>query len=210
MSGFENLIPVDKKLVKPAAITVARAFKDDPETIYLIPDEKKRENLRYALEFFISIARFGQEEAYTTSLECEGVALWSHSDHKMPFWAAFTANPFPSLRCGWRFISRQVEANHVAVDIKKKYAPARHIYLSLLAVDPSHQGKGFASALLKPMLKRLDENSMPAYLETQNMKNVKMYEHFGFKLVYETALYDGNYPIYAMLREATSAREEAT
>jgi hypothetical protein len=34
------------------------------------------------------------------------------------------------------------------------------------------------------------------------LKNVNMYEHFGFKLVYQTALSDGNLPIYAMLREA--------
>ena len=201
MSGFENLIAVDKKLVKPAAITAARAFRDDPETVYSIPDEKKRENLRYAFEYFMSIYKFGNEEAYATSPECEGVAVWVPSEHRMPFWAGLTANPFPSLRCGWRFISHQVEANRVAINIKKQHAPARHMYLALLAVDPVHQGKGFAGALLKPMLKRLDAERLPAYLETQNMKNVAMYEHFGFKLVHETSLFDGNYPIHAMLRE---------
>ena len=53
-------------------------------------------------------------------------------------------------------------------------------------MDPAQQGKGFASALLKPMLARLDEENMACYLETQNMKNVAMYQHFGFKLVHET------------------------
>ena len=202
MSELNSLVKVDKTLVRRAGITAARAFMDDPETLYLIPDEKKRLNLHYAFEFYLRVAGFGNEEAYTTSPQCEGVALWAHSEHKIPFWAALRANPFPSLRCGWRFISCQFEANRIATDIKKKYAPARHMYLALLAVEPVHQGKGFASLLLNPMLKKLDASHIAAYLETQNMKNVRMYEHFGFKLVNETILYDGHYPIYAMLRAA--------
>jgi GNAT superfamily N-acetyltransferase len=202
MLELDNLVRIDKNLVKPASFTAARAFMDDPETIYLIPDEKKRKNLHYAFEYYLQVTRFGHEEAYTTSPQCEGVAIWAHSEHKVPFWAALTANPFSSLRCGWRFITHEFEATRTATNIKKKYAPALHMYLSLLAVDPSQQGKGFASVLIKPMLKRLDESHLPAYLETQNLKNVNMYEHFGFKLVYQTALSDGNLPIYAMLREA--------
>ncbi|MBN1367330.1 MAG: GNAT family N-acetyltransferase [Dehalococcoidales bacterium] len=202
MFEMDGLVKIEKNLVRPASVTVARAFMDDPETVYLIPDEKKRENLHHAFEFFISISQLGNEEAYTTSPACEGVALWSSSEHRMPFWAVLSANPFPSFRCGWRFIFCQMEANRIAENIKTKYAPVRHMYLALLGVDPSHQWKGFASALIKPMLKKLDESRLAAYLETQNMKNVSMYEHFGFKLVYHTEVLNGNSHIYAMLRDA--------
>ena len=202
MIGFDNLIRIDGKLAKPASFTAARAFADDPKTVYFIPSAIKRTNLHYAFEYFLRTAVYGHEEAYTTSPNCEGVAIWSHSKKKVPFWAPVKANPLPSLRCGWRFISGQMTANRLSMEIKKQYAPPRHMYLALLAVDPAHHGKGYASALLKPMLSRLDKDNLPAYLETQNMKNVAMYQHFGFKLVHETVMPNTTLPIYCMLREA--------
>ena len=86
--------------------------------------------------------------------------------------------------------------------LRRKYAPPRHLYLGLLAVAPEHQGKGHASALLKPMLKKLDEEKMACYLETQNLKNIAIYQHFGFKMVHETCIPGSDYPLYLMLREA--------
>jgi GNAT superfamily N-acetyltransferase len=201
MIGLDNLVRIDNKLVKPASFTAARAFADDPEMVYFIPDKRKRTNLHYAFEYFLRIGIFGKEEAYTTSLNCEGVAIWAYSEQKIPLMALIKANPLPTLRCGWRFIFHQMEANRLAIKIKKQYAPSRHMYLALLAVNPAYQGKGYASALLKPMLHKLDEAHLPCYLETQNMKNVAMYQHFGFKLVHETVLPNTTFPMYCMLRE---------
>jgi ribosomal protein S18 acetylase RimI-like enzyme len=200
MAGLDKLIRMDKRLVKPASFTAARAFIDDPETVYLIPDVEKRINLHYTFEYYLRLNIFGKGEVYTTSLQCEGIAAWSYSENRIPFWAAVLANPFTSFQCGWRFISHQISANRIATEIKKQKAPPRHMYLALLAVDPAHQNKGYASALLKPMLNRLNESHLPAYLETQNMKNVAMYQHFGFKLVYETVMPDTSLPMYCMLR----------
>jgi len=106
------------------------------------------------------------------------------------------------LRCGWSYFIRDAVMLRQCEKLRSKYAPPHHLYLGLLAVAPEHQGKGHASTLLKPMLKRLDEGKMACYLETQNMKNVAMYRHFGFKLMHETRLLGGNIPLYLMLREA--------
>lgn len=198
---MDSLVKIDKSLVNPAALTAARAFKNDPETVYLISDVNKRENIQYTFRYFLQVAILGNEEAYVTSPHCEGVALWARSDQKLSFRAALRVNPLPALRCGWRFISNQLEANRIAQDIKKKYAPPKYMYLALLGVEPVHQGKGFASRLLRPMLARLDRENLPAYLETQNTKNVKMYEHFGFKPVYDVATLNGVGHLYAMIRE---------
>ncbi|RJO60974.1 MAG: GNAT family N-acetyltransferase [Dehalococcoidia bacterium] len=108
--------------------------------------------------------------------------------------------PLLPLRCGWRYLLLDGRSLAYCEKLKKKYAPARHCYLAALAVNPLHQGKGFASLLLKPMLAKLDADKMPCYVETQNMKNVAMYQHFGFKQVHETCMPGGNYPLYLMLR----------
>jgi hypothetical protein len=52
------------------------------------------------------------------------------------------------------------------------------------------------------MLARLDESGMACYVETQNMKNVAMYQHFGFALVHETLIPGSKHPLYLMLRGA--------
>jgi predicted acetyltransferase len=45
---------------------------------------------------------------------------------------------------------------------------------------------GYVSKLIKPMLKRINEEGFPVYLETQNEKNVPLYEHYGFEVVEAT------------------------
>jgi len=201
MSGLENLLKIDYSLVEPASITCANAFKGDPLTAWMIPDPAKRANLRYAFEMVLRIAAQGGAEAYATSPSCEGVAIWMPAGAKQSMSMLLRAGyPHLPLRCGWRYLLLDGRSLAYCEKLKKKYAPVRHCYLAALAVDPLHQGKGIASLLLKPLLAKLDADKMPCYVETQNMKNVAMYQHFGFKLVHETCMPGGNYPLYLMLR----------
>ncbi len=55
-----------------------------------------------------------------------------------------------------------------------------HWYLPLIGVDPAHQGQGYGSALLTHTLQECDREHMPAYLESSNVKNVPLYERYGF------------------------------
>jgi ribosomal protein S18 acetylase RimI-like enzyme len=67
-------------------------------------------------------------------------------------------------------------------------------------VDHKFQGNGYASKLLRPMLKRLDEEVVPCYLETLEKHNVGLYEHFGFKVVDESNVPGTDLTNWAMLR----------
>ncbi len=80
-------------------------------------------------------------------------------------------------------------------------APEKHWFLQLLGVAPEHQGKGHASRLLRPMLERLDEEGLPAYLETTNPVNVPRYEHFGFEVVREGMMPGTPIRFWCMLRD---------
>lgn len=55
-----------------------------------------------------------------------------------------------------------------------------HFYLSLLGTRSEHRGHGYGLALLADNLRRIDELSMPAYLEASNPANVPLYERYGF------------------------------
>lgn len=74
-------------------------------------------------------------------------------------------------------------------------------YLPLIAVDPFYQGKGLGSHLMKHALKRVDEDGLPAYLESSNPQNISLYERHGFEALGQIQI--GGSPIVTpMIRAA--------
>lgn len=69
--------------------------------------------------------------------------------------------------------------------LHKLAAPMPHYYLFALGVSPSAQGKGVGALLVNSMLQRIDQENMPAYLETQNQRNVPLYQRLGFDVAKE-------------------------
>ena len=55
-----------------------------------------------------------------------------------------------------------------------------HCYLSLLGTHTAHRGRGLGMALLEENLARIDQERMPAYLESSNPANDHRYEAVGF------------------------------
>ena len=56
-------------------------------------------------------------------------------------------------------------------------------YLPLIGVDPTSQGRGYGSALLRYALEQVDGTGAPAYLESSNPRNVPLYERHGFEII---------------------------
>ncbi len=67
-----------------------------------------------------------------------------------------------------------------------KYHPTEpHWYLPLIGVDPSQQGNGIGSALMKHALIPCNRDGTLAYLESSNPRNISLYERYGFKVIGE-------------------------
>ena len=76
-----------------------------------------------------------------------------------------------------------------------------HWYLALVGADPSRQGQGLGSALIKEGLRMCDEQGLPAYLESSNPRNIPLYERYGFEVV--GLIQPDDFPgLYPMLRPA--------
>ena len=58
-----------------------------------------------------------------------------------------------------------------------------HFYFELMGIDPSHQGKGYASKFFRPVIANADKNNKVCCLETESERNVEIYHHFGFEIV---------------------------
>jgi GNAT superfamily N-acetyltransferase len=80
-----------------------------------------------------------------------------------------------------------------------------HYYLSLLGTHPDHRGHGKGIALLEANLAQIDEQVMPAYLESSNRANDHRYERLGFVQVGEFRAPRGGPTIACMWRRARDA-----
>lgn len=87
-----------------------------------------------------------------------------------------------------------------------RLTPFKHWFLQAISVDPQFQGRGHASELLRPMLARIDEEGLPCYLETLEEQNVRLYEHFGFRVIDESSVPRTNLTNWAMLRKVNAEK----
>jgi len=82
-----------------------------------------------------------------------------------------------------------------------KYHPEDAWYLAFIGVDPSKQGMGVGSFILKEALKMIDEKGEKAYLESSNPRNMSLYERHGFESIGRVQIGDSP-PAHPMIREA--------
>src|SRR5258706_493653 len=71
---------------------------------------------------------------------------------------------------------------------------------SRLASHPTERGRGLGMRLLAENLARIDEHSMPAYLESSNPANVGRYERVGFRPVGSFSTPDDSHTVTTMWR----------
>ena len=87
------------------------------------------------------------------------------------------------------------------MELMDRYSDDRTWYLNNIAMYPEEQGKGRASVLMRPMLRYFDRVRCSCYLETHKERNVRIYEHYGFKVMEVGKIPGTDIAHYAMLRE---------
>ena len=75
-------------------------------------------------------------------------------------------------------------------------------YLRSIGADLENQGRGIGSALIKAGLEACDQQGMPAYLESSNLRNNPRYQRHGFEVIGEAKLPENGPTIWFMHREA--------
>jgi ribosomal protein S18 acetylase RimI-like enzyme len=196
------LLKLEKKHIKPASLMLARAFKDDFRDIFPDPEERRVKE-PYINELLLRWD-YAYCQSFMTSLKLEGIAMWMHSDNrkKRPPWHILTSGAiWLEIKIGRKAIKRMDAINRHMEKKHSELAPFEHWYLSLLAVDPQYQGKGYGSKLLNGMLARIDEEGLPCYVEAEGEKNVSLYQHFGFEVVDEFILPNTTDTLTAMIRK---------
>jgi GNAT superfamily N-acetyltransferase len=202
-NDLNSLVRVTKENLKPAALTLSRAFMDYPESVYFIPDEATRQKKQPAIYRMFLRDSITHGEVLATSPKMEGVAIWQLVDGKNPAWRR-------GFSFGWwwlnLFTDKETNLRREAyfkyiISLRARVTPERYWFLQAIGVDPVYQGQGFSGRLLRPMLARVDSERLPCFLETQLEKNVTLYKHFGFRVVEEGIVPGSNVHSWVMGRD---------
>ncbi|MFK7864726.1 MAG: GNAT family N-acetyltransferase [Pseudohongiellaceae bacterium] len=171
-------------------------FSTDPLTRWFWPEAHNYLSTGAAYEAFDAFGGGALDagHAYVTE-NFEGVALWMP-----PGVEPDEERMIPILEA--TVPADRLEDVFAVFEAMDSYHPEETCwYLPLIAVDAFYQGNGFGSQLMKHALARVDEDKLPAYLESSNPRNISLYERHGFETIGEIQI--GSSPVVTpMLRPA--------
>lgn len=202
---LSSLYRLKRKDAKKAAAVFSRAFQNDLLAQVMFPDEDFRRKILPT--YFTYRITYGilYGEVYAPSPTIEGLAVWYLSDqYEMTNWRNMRAGGMKLMfNTDKETLKRMNIIGHFTTELRNKYTSEKYWYLAPIGVDPSFQGKGFASKLMRAMLARIDSENLSALLETQDERNVKIYNKFGFEIVQEVTLPNTDVPHWLMSRLAS-------
>jgi len=203
MISKDSIVKLNKTQIKAAGEVLGRALKDDPVSVYDIPNTEKRHAvMKYVFQMTSCLGvKYG--ETHATSPNLEGIAVWLpyiNKNYKL----------IMNIRClvkakvykmGNQASKRIKPIEQHNTKVHREFAPGDHWYLQTLGVEPIHQGKGYGSLLMEYMLERIDNtNPLPVFLETSTELNVKFYKRFGFEVMREEIIPETDVKQWYLLR----------
>ncbi|WP_448574136.1 GNAT family N-acetyltransferase [Trichothermofontia sp.] len=172
--------------------TMVLAFSGDPAVRWLYPDP--HQYLAYFPQFVQAFGgqAFTQETAYCID-GYSGAALW------------FAPGVEPDVEGVIELIQRsvfeseQTDVFDVFEQMDAYHPKSPHWYLPLIGIEPTQQGQGYGSALMRYILNHCDRDQLPAYLEASHLGTVSFYQRHGFEVI--GTIQAGHSPtIFPMLR----------
>ena len=165
---------LDPSQLEAASNALMMGFSTDPFQRWLMPDPTiyyknfKKWTVNTCKQSFLEEGVFGDENNY-------GTAVWFPPGFDIDFAdVSETYKEIPKDRKAETFKMFEMMGESRVHDAW---------YLEYLAVDPSKQGSGLGSLILKESLKVIDELGEAAYLESSNPQNMSLYERFGFRFL---------------------------
>ncbi|MFX0006021.1 MAG: GNAT family N-acetyltransferase [Promethearchaeota archaeon] len=207
MSELPQVQKLHEEQIEEASRVLGRAFQDDPLFAYCIPDPTERKKKCAIHCKWLILLGFLTGEVYSSSNDIEGVAIWHPYDIKEKNVEEQPKELLIKLRKVRKelfsdalYLERVTNFEEIANSFQKECVDFPHWYLTMVGVDSNHQGNGYGSKLIEIRLNKFDNNNLPCYLHTENEKNIKFYEQFGFELIGKIKIPDSNVVFHPMLR----------
>lgn len=186
--------PVRENEQHRALDTLVMAFTADPVIRWLYPEARQ-----YLTHFPEFLAAFGgkafAEKTVWRLGAFSAVGLW------LPPRVDLDGDAVVAVLTETVASEQHVDAFSVLGQMDDAHPRFPHWYLAWFGVDGAVQGRGFGSELMKHCLKIVDEDHLPAYLDSPNPRNISFYQRHGFEVTGE-AQAGACPPVVSMLRAA--------
>jgi ribosomal protein S18 acetylase RimI-like enzyme len=197
-----EIYPIQKKDIRRAAAVLADAFQRDPVWNAILSDATVEQ--REAA--FQTPVRYGLKygEIYAPSENLEGIASWVPGKlSNMTVWRVLLSGAlWPGLKLGPSVAKKMGPIfGPIETDRKAHMAGRPFIYLQILGVAPAYQGRGYGGKLIRSLIESSEQARLPIYLETETEGNVRLYEHFGFRVLQQITLPLIDLPMWEMVRD---------
>ena len=186
--------PLPIELHEQATDLYVAAFRDDPVINWFFHAEGDQKAARVKEMFWFSLhVRFEMDEDILAAFE--GEELLGCSALRLP-----DTDQSPELEKKaeeiWEDYGKDAHEQTFVnfgkyTDLQKECVPAHdHVYLVALAVKPEAQGKGAGRALIEATSEVAERHptANSVVLDTENPKNVSIYEHCGYQVIAEGKL----------------------
>ncbi|MFT4518095.1 MAG: hypothetical protein ACI9JM_000472 [Halioglobus sp.] len=111
-----------------------------------------------------------------------GIAVWLGPKQKLK-WEFSLKNIANVFKIGGpKVLYRMMRS---ALTTEKYHPKTPHYYLFAIGVVPQCKGQGLGTSLIREVLKKCDEEGVPAYLENSKEENLRFYQGHGFKVIRE-------------------------
>lgn len=188
--------------ISAASRVLARAFFDDPMTVYVEPDDVRREQILPG--FFMTGVLLGHHhgEIHVPAGALDAVAVWMSPDapELTPEHLEAAGNADRHREMSPAALERFDRVMSVWGALHERDMSEPHWYLMTLGVDPPRQGHGIGGQLIAPVHARADAAGVPCYLETAKARNLPFYWKHGFEVLVEDTMPDAGFTYWTMRR----------
>lgn len=184
VARFDEVCRFGQDRLEPLAVTVARAFADDPIWLWIY-DRSTTLELDEAMPLARAlVADTSPVDEIHGFRHFDACALWrAPLDRDTEDMQALKVE-----QSGAHFVEfagqvgdRMALVGEFSAAIKAERPVEPHWYLSILATNPDRQNQGLGSRTIAPMMERSDRTGVPIYLESSNPRNHAFYLRHGFR-----------------------------
>ncbi|WP_256837898.1 GNAT family N-acetyltransferase [Ornithinimicrobium faecis] len=159
------------------AAVLARAFEDDPVSVWVFPDDRTRLRRLERLYRLVLVPQALRVGGCFTTTDESAVALWEPAGTDGPGLVDTVGLMSQVARVCGRHTPR---ALGLLSRMRSHRPHRRHAHLALLGTEPDRQGEGLGGLVLRETLTPLDRAGTPAYLEATTMRSRALYLRHGF------------------------------
>jgi ribosomal protein S18 acetylase RimI-like enzyme len=192
---------------KAIAGALTAAFPDEPALNWWLKQDVDKERARAKFfEAAMGDAVHPKRELWLAEAgeggRVMGGALWcppGATAFELPLIKQLRVTPLLLSIAGFEGMERALA---LGKELVKSHPKPPHWHLVFLGVIPELQGQGVGSAMLKQMLRGVDEANAISYLEASVERSVGLYQRHGFDITQEFFAPQGGPKIWTMTRPA--------